>query len=307
MAFQSLLPPTSTRPKSQLRWPRPSQQLLYRIRDTCSISTWLLLGALLQSLVVVIIPRFYAMLPSILILAARLADTLAITRGWKKNPYLEGAFLHRTSPQIPDEDGHFHAESSSEKVVVFMLGFKSNHPLGIFAPHVKTVGDLFSKMIGELDNSKASGPADSDSGYYGGSAWTSQDKNGATENLILSYWRSTEDVHRYAYGPLHRQTWDWWNKHIKEVDHIGINHEIFEVEKRHWEAIYVNFQPTLLGATTYLRKGDKLIGGTVEDQWISPLVDARRGKLRSSAGRLGRDPRELYEQFEVKEEQVMYP
>jgi len=284
-----------------MRWPGPSKQLFHAVRQSCSISTWLLLGALLQSLVVFIIPRFYAMLPTILILGARVANTLAITWGWKKNPYLEGAFLHRTSPQVPDEDGNFHAEPSSEKIVVFMLGFKSNHPLGIFAPHVKEVGDSFSRMISELEKA---GP---DSGYYGGSAWTSQDKNGATENLILSYWRSTEDVHRYAYSPLHRETWDWWNKHIKEVDHIGINHEIFEVEKKHWEAIYVNFQPTLLGATTYLRKGDKLIGGTVEDQWISPLVDARRGKLRSSAGRLGRDPRDLYEQFEVKEEQVMYP
>lgn len=29
-------------------------------------------------------------------------------------------------------------------------------------------------------------------------------------------------------------------------------------------------------------------GGIVGDEWIGPLVDARRGKMRSSAGRLGR-------------------
>lgn len=46
---------------------------------------------------------------------------------------------------------------------------------------------------------------------------------------------------------------------------------------------------TGLGATTYLRRGDsKVEGGNIPDEWISPLVDARRGKMRSSAGRLGR-------------------
>ena len=55
------------------------------------------------------------------------------------------------------------------------------------------------------------------------------------------------------------------------------------------ENVYINFQPTGLGATTYLRKGDgKVESGGVADEWISPLVDARKGKVSSSAGRLGR-------------------
>ncbi|KIW12897.1 hypothetical protein PV08_08084 [Exophiala spinifera] len=299
MAFQSILPPSTKRPKSQLRQRSPNQQLLYFIRNTFSISTWLLMGALLQSLVVFIVPRFYAMLPSILILGARLLDTLAITYGFKRNPYLEGAIHGRTSPQIPDEDGTFHEDSSAEKVVVFLLGFKSNHPMGFLTPKATAVGTYFNKMVKDLEKNSP------DSGYYGGSSWQSQAANGAPENLILSYWRSTEDIHKFAYGPVHREAWDWWNKVIKDVDHIGINHEIFEVDRKHWEGIYVNFQPTLLGATTYLRKGDKLVGGTVEDQWISPLIDARKGKLRSSAGRLGRDPAQLYDQYKVKEKDVM--
>ena len=53
--------------------------------------------------------------------------------------------------------------------------------------------------------------------------------------------------------------------------------------------MYTNFQPTGLGAATYLRRGDKgeMEGGVVEDCWVSPLVDARRGKLARSSGRLG--------------------
>lgn len=51
----------------------------------------------------------------------------------------------------------------------------------------------------------------------------------------------------------------------------------------------MNFQPTGLGATSFLRRGEgEVEGGKVADEWIGPLVDARRGKVRSSAGRLGR-------------------
>lgn len=197
--------------------------------------------------------------------------------------------MYRVSPQIPDEDGTFHNEPSEEKVVVFLLGAKSNHPLGLFAPNFKEIGDSLGEMYKELNKD------DADLGFYGGSSWTNQSPNGASEFLFLSYWRSTEDVHKFAYSDVHRRAWDWWNRTLKANDHIGINHEIFEVDRKHWEAIYVNFQPTNLGATTFLRKGDKMVGGTVDDHWISPLVDASKGRLRSSAGRLGRDPAQLYE------------
>ncbi len=253
------------------------------LRENFSISTWLLAGALLQSILVLIVPRWYAVLPVVLVLGARLADALAVTWGWKKNPYLDGAILHRVSAQVPDTDGQFHADASAEKVVIFLLGAKSNHPLGLFAPNFKKIGDYLASMVAQLDQSSD----DCCQGFLGGSSWTSQDKNGATEFLLISYWRSVDDVHRYATGPLHREAWDWWQATVKQNDHIGINHEIFEADAHHWESVYLNFQPTLLGATTFLRKGDKIIGGTVDDQYISPLVDARRGKLRTSAGRLG--------------------
>lgn len=291
MAFKSFLPASDKKPRSQVNGPSKSARNLYALRENFSVSTWLLLGALVQSAIVFVIPRLYALLPVFLVLAARFADSMAITYGFKRNHYLDEAIIHRVSPQIPDEDGNFHEESSKEKVVVFMLGAKSNNPLGIFAPRFKEMGDFLNNMIRALEKNSV------ENGFYGGSSWTNQDKNGATEFLFLSYWRTTEDVHNFAYQPVHREAWDWWNATIAQNNHIGINHEIFEVDRHHWEGVYVNFQPTLLGATTYLRKGDKMVGGTVEDQWISPLIDARRGKLRTSAGRLGRDPQQNAEKY----------
>ena len=294
MAFSSYLQPLQKRPRTQAHWPSLNRQTAYVIRENFSLTTWLLLGALIQSLIVWVIPRFYAFLPVLLMLAIRSADSMAITFGFKRNHYLDEAILHRTSPQIPDSDGNFNPTASSEKVVVFLLGAKANHPLGLFSPHFGRVGDYLTEMIKDLENSENA----HDNGFLGGSNWTNQDKNGATEFLFLSYWRSTDAVHKYAYGSTHRKAWDWWNAQAgKNVEHIGINHEIFEVDRHHWEAVYLNFQPTLLGATTYLKKGDKMIGGTVDDAWMSPLIDARRGKLRTSAGRLGREANANAEKF----------
>lgn len=49
----------------------------------------------------------------------------------------------------------------------------------------------------------------------------------------------------------------------------------------------MNCEPTGLGATSYLKKGDKLVNGVVAEKWISPLVNARKGKLRTMMGRMG--------------------
>ena len=69
--------------------------------------------------------------------------------------------------------------------------------------------------------------------------------------------------------------------------HIGFMHEVFEAPRGMWEGVYINFQPVLLGATTYLKRGGKREGGEVKDEWVSGLLDANRGRLRTSNGRRG--------------------
>jgi hypothetical protein len=118
----------------------------------------------------------------------------------------------------------------------------------------------------------------------------SRDRLGCLDNMLISYWRSISDLHAFAHSPLHRECWAWWEATLKQNDHIGIKHEIFAAEAGQWETLYENFQPTGLGATTFLRRGDKLEGGVVEDRWISPLVQANKGRMRTSAGRLGWNP-----------------
>lgn len=282
MPFTTILPP---RVKPQKTRGLALERL---ILNHLSLSSWLLIGCLFQSLILALTPSAYAQIPmlgALAILGVRLIKAVLITYGLIKNPYLEGVVPQKYAAQIPNADGEFSDVPASERVVCFHLGSKFHHPAGVFATDSRAMGNHLSKMISELDDNMGS------NGFLGGSHWQSYDERGALENNFIAYWRSIEDVHRFAYGEKHRKAWDWFNSLTKErSDFLGINHEIFSSEPGQWEAIYGNFQPTLLGATTYLKKGDKMIGGTVEDKWVSSLVDARRGKLRTSAGRLGWQP-----------------
>jgi hypothetical protein len=253
---------------------------------------------------VALLPYKYALTPAAALLTVRIIDTALITAGIKPNPYMEGVLMKKTTAQPLDVNGDF-AGPGQEKIAILLLGAKSNHPLGLFAPDFGTVGEHLEAMTHELESE-----TDQDTGckclpsisshfnclpwthaliiiVLGQTGWQRKDANGADELLFISYWRSINAVHAYAHGPLHRKAWNWWESTIKKHNAIGFMHEVFEADKGQWEAVYINFQPTTLGATTYLRRNGKTESGTVADEWVSPLLDANKGKLRTSAGRRG--------------------
>lgn len=283
MTFKPLVPSSATRPKSEICRYAPSAKINNLLVQNFHSTTLLLVGAILQGFLVLAIPRYWTLLPSLIILFLRSADSLAVTLKFRPNPYLEGAIFQKWTTFVPDTDGNFSDQPADEKDAVLLLCLKLNHPLGFFAPNTKAIGDFAQKMAIELDGQVPN------NGFLGQSQWHSTDATGASELMLLSYWRSIGDVHKYAAGPLHTQACMHWNTMVHEdaegMKHIGISHEIFEAPRCRWEAVSINFQPTRLGATSYLRKGDKLIGGNVEDQWVSPVVEAK-GRLRNSKGRL---------------------
>lgn len=111
------------------------------------------------------------------------------------------------------------------------------------------------------------------------------------------YFRSKEDVSRFAHGAAHVAAWKWWGEAEKEekgrrekgwkghgLDWVGLSHEVFEAERGCWEALYVNMKPTGLGATWA-----RVENGKVEGEggaWKSPVVLANGG-LKTSKGRMG--------------------
>ena len=283
MAAKSLLAPTKERPLSEVRRYSDLQGLNHALLHNFHSTTLLLTGALIQGLIVLFFPRIWALTPTLLILLARSADTLAITFKFKTNPYLEDVIFERWATAVPDTDGNISAEPADEKIAVFLLCLKVNHPLGLFAPNVSKIDEFGTGMAKELDEGAR------DNGFLGQTQYQGRDVRGAPEILLVSYWRSIEGIHSYSNGTLHKQAMVWWEKMVKQdnegMKHIGISHEIFEAPRGRWEAIAIHAQPTRMGATSFLKKGDKQMGGVLEDQWISPVVSGT-GKWRTSRGRL---------------------
>ncbi|KAJ8606810.1 hypothetical protein MRB53_040677 [Persea americana] len=267
MVPKSLATPTKERPVSEMLRHSELQSLNNAILHSLHSTTLLLIGALLQGLVVLMFPRIWALLPTTFVLLARFADSIAITLRFKPNPYLEDSIFEKWSVAIPDNDGTVSSEPADEKVAVLLLGLKVNHPLGLFAPNVKRIDEFAREMAKELDMGAP------DNGFLNQISYQTRDAKGAPEALLLSYWRSTEDIHTYANGPLHKQAVVWWEKKVKEnpeaMKYIGISHETFEAPRgsasasaRFWirgEAPRLDFAP-LFEATGY-RNGSRDIYG----------------------------------------------
>jgi len=280
MAITSIYPPSTKKSSIQDRRFEGLTVLQYNF----SVITWILVGASLQALAVYLFSSGrYILLVSTLLLSAKIIKTLLQAYSVTPNPYLQDVFAGRTTALLPNQETGEIETASSRKIAVLHLGAKSNHPFGYFAPQFKAVGGWLDKMNEGFDYGTTKG-------FLGQTTFHRLDERGAPEVVAISYWNSIEDIWAFAHGDLHREAWQWWEKTIKENGYVGINHEIFEADAQHWENIYVNFQPTMMGATTHLKKGGKTIeSGVVPDQWISPLIDARRGKLAKSSGRMGRE------------------
>jgi hypothetical protein len=77
------------------------------------------------------------------ILSLRFLSKCLIALGVLHSPVMDGV-VPKTTAQVRDKDGGYSA--NGEKIVVFLLGFKSNHSFGIFAPGFKEIRDYFYRM-----------------------------------------------------------------------------------------------------------------------------------------------------------------
>ncbi|EED13303.1 conserved hypothetical protein [Talaromyces stipitatus ATCC 10500] len=195
------------------------------------------------------------------------------------NPEMAKVIPGRTTAQIPDMNGTMPAEPSKESIVVLLLGFKSNRPLRMLSSGFKETSDHFMAMLQSFDSPEGR----EEFGFLGGSSYLGSSGQASNEIVTISYWRGIEGLHAFAESPIHRQGWDWWNRTVKEHPHLFIFHEIYKAEGKSHDNIYFNAQPTLIGGTAFpVKSNDK-----VERQWVNPLVDANRGILATSRGRLG--------------------
>ena len=257
------------------------------MRDQLSITTWLATGAVAQSLAFLLVGRI-ALFPAVSYILYTLANTSAAAYGLKRNPLMDGVIPGKFSSAFPNSQGTYGSKSADTDLVVFHIGFRNNHPLGIFAPGVKQIGEYFQQMIVDLE------AHDEEFGLMGATNWLNASaRTTQNETLVVAYFKTVEGVHNFAHSEYHMKAWRWWNENVKQWDHMSIYHELYHVPKGNWETIHGNSHVS--GMPSCRVKTD-------DGLWVSPLVDANRGLLKTSAGRMARSQGEDHEKLDLGED-----
>lgn len=134
--------------------------------------------------------------------------------------------------------GRLTAEIDGE-FVVFLIGMRINRPWKIhkWLP----VFLAMPKMLREL-------ASDPDSGFLGATV-------PPIPTVMVQYWRSFEDLERYARAKDHEHwpAWVAFNRRVGAAGgDVGIWHETYRVAPGMWETIYAGMPPIGLGKATTL-------------------------------------------------------
>lgn len=117
-----------------------------------------------------------------------------------------------------------------DEVVVFLIGMRINR---LWKVHKwLPVARAMPRMLRELS-------ASADSGFLGFHQWV------GNPTISLQYWRSFEDLERYAKDSarLHRPAWAAFNRAVASNGDVGIWHETYRVRPGDFECIYNNMPP----------------------------------------------------------------
>ncbi|KAK8212464.1 hypothetical protein IWZ01DRAFT_267654 [Phyllosticta capitalensis] len=132
MEYVPLTKPTAMRPVSQQvmtgrkkAWGVPVG-FISAVRDQLTISSWLAVGACLQSLLFLVAGRV-ALVPAFLLIFYRIVDTALMVKGVKADPdAMENILKNKYTVHFPDSNGKYTGKSANKDIVVFMIGARAN-------------------------------------------------------------------------------------------------------------------------------------------------------------------------------------
>jgi hypothetical protein len=96
------------------------------LRDEFRLTTWLLMGASVQALLVILYPSRWVVLPALSVVALRITSNLLRRCGIMHDPSYDTVHLGRTTAQLLNKDGSVPINRSDKEIVVFMLGSRAN-------------------------------------------------------------------------------------------------------------------------------------------------------------------------------------
>jgi hypothetical protein len=137
--------------------------------------------------------------------------------------------------------GRFTAKAD-DSFVVFLIGMRVN----CFWRFGK-----WTQVAGAMQPMLATLYANPEKGFLGGETFF---RFGPLATLMVSYWRSFEDLEQFARNPNepHLKAWQDFNRAAREGQAVGIWHETYLVAPGQYEAMYVNMPEFGLGAATGL-------------------------------------------------------
>ncbi|AKU16341.1 DUF4188 domain-containing protein [Luteipulveratus mongoliensis] len=148
--------------------------------------------------------------------------------------------------------------SHEGEIAVFLLGMTINRP---WRPdHWLPAFRAMPAMLGELYTNKAQSEGGEEEwlGFMG-----ARSLFGARGPTVIQYWRSTDDIYRYAgmTDRVHRPAWlEFYRQAKAHPDSVGVWHETYAVPADGHESIYYATPSMGLGAVTSLvpvrRRGD---------------------------------------------------
>lgn len=126
-----------------------------------------------------------------------------------------------------------------ERFVVFLIGMRINRWWKVHQ-WLPVVGAM-PRMIRELSLDPALG-------FLGAESWFGR------TTIMVQYWRSFEDLERYAKDAAHahRPAWAAFNRAVGSSGDVGIWHETYQVGAGHYECVYHNMPAFGLGKATTL-------------------------------------------------------
>lgn len=273
------------------------------VKDSFTLSTLLVLGGLGQGLLSLVLPARYALLPLVfLLLRAAVLTALDIASPARFASKL-GVVPGRTSAQLPnasfdplrsDRASPFGSAPAEKGVVVFHLGARFNHPLGALSPGCKEIAEQFAACHADvLERAK-------EYGCLGGTSYRGDERASGNTLLTVYYFRDVDGLNRFAHGAVHQRAWKWYNEFAKKPghSHIGIFHEAFCAPAGAYESIYINMQPTLMGAGSAAVTNES----TGADEWVRTLVDASKSVWRNQHSRMGRETKGQGEASRIEQE-----
>ena len=126
-----------------------------------------------------------------------------------------------------------------EPFVVFIIGMRVNRPLDFrkWVPTALAMGPMLKELY-----------ANPQKGFLGAETfvyWPGV--------ALLQYWRSFEDLERFARSPddPHLPAWQRFNRTIGKDGSVGIFHETYIVERGNYEAVYGNMPVFGLAAASH--------------------------------------------------------